>query len=145
MGDRAAGDRADAKRRRRVPPDVRYARHCYSHLAGQLGVALADALASHGFVEARGESVQLTSSGAAWMLGFGLDLNRRRSATPMIRNCLDWTERRPHFAGVAPTLLLQYLIAQDCLRRTPNSRVLQPIPAGQAWFAQLGIPVDPVP
>lgn len=142
---RAAVIRTDAQRRRRVPPDVQYARHCYSHLAGQLGVALTDVLASRGFAEANGEVVHLTSAGAAWMLDLGLDLNRRRSATPMIRNCLDWTERRPHFAGVAPTLLLQYLIAQDCLRRTPNSRALRPTPAGQAWFAQLGIPVDPVP
>jgi hypothetical protein len=107
-------------------------------------VALADVLASRGFVEAHGEAVHLTSAGAAWMLDLGLDLNRRRSATPMIRHCLDWTERTPHFAGVVPTLLLRYLIVRNCLRHTPNSRALQPTPAGQAWFAQLGIPVEPV-
>ena len=141
MGDRfERGPATVQTSRRRIPPAVEYARHCYSHLAGQLGVPLADRMVANGFVEPDDEAIHLTSAGTAWLAGLGLDVSRRWSATPMIRMCLDWTERRPHFAGVVPTMLLRHLVAEDCFRRTPASRALQLMPAGQAWFAQLGIP-----
>ena len=53
---------------------LRKARTCYDHIAGQLGVALADAMTARGFVE-------LTSD-AGIVTGMGLEFLERTPATP---------------------------------------------------------------
>src|SRR5262249_16295970 len=74
------------------------ARTCYDHLAGRLGVAVADAMADMGVLD----EFALTERGREWFAtaldASDLDGPGRR---PLVRVCLDWTERRPHLAGLA--------------------------------------------
>jgi DNA-binding transcriptional ArsR family regulator len=93
------------------------ARRCYTHIAGRLGVALADALVKSGYVTIEGDSVTLTDRGLRWVEMTGLPLNAYRAGPGNLRLCLDWTERRFHFAGSVPSAILQYLLETRCLER----------------------------
>src|SRR3954464_9778064 len=88
------------------PRDValRAARTCYDHLAGHLGVALADALVAGGHVELMQDAGVVTDAGIALFGRIGIDVGsvsvgRIKSARLFCRPCLDWSERRPHLAG----------------------------------------------
>jgi DNA-binding transcriptional ArsR family regulator len=83
---------------------LRFARTCYDHLAGQLGVAIADALVSKGYVVLTDDGGEVTDSGARFLSGFGAELaSNSRSRRIFCRPCLDWSERRYHVAGLVGT------------------------------------------
>ncbi|MEU7183698.1 MULTISPECIES: hypothetical protein [Streptomyces] len=71
------------------------ARTCYDHLAGGLGVALADALLAR-VVVTEDSGLAVTAPGRAWLVSIGINVDKmRRSSRLLVRSCLDWTERRP--------------------------------------------------
>jgi DNA-binding transcriptional ArsR family regulator len=76
---------------------VRYARRCYDHLAGRLGVALADALCRDGSLDVRPDPMayRVTERGVRTLADIGIDTEAAEPA----RGCLDWTEQRHHIAG----------------------------------------------
>jgi DNA-binding transcriptional ArsR family regulator len=94
------------------------ARTCYDHLAGRLGVAVADALLARGVVSDDAGS-GVTASGREWLAGIGIDVDalRRGSRRPVVRNCLDWTERRPHLAGALGAALRAHVMDQGWVER----------------------------
>ena len=53
---------------------LRTARTCYDHLAGRLGVALADRLTERGHIELSEDGGEVTAAGAEFLNAFGLDL-----------------------------------------------------------------------
>src|SRR4051794_31821869 len=85
---------------------LRKARTCYDHFAGRLGVSIADALVRDGYVELTGDAGILTECGIARLAELGMDTapmlarRTRRSGRVLCRPCLDWSERRPHLAGI---------------------------------------------
>src|SRR5690606_16107598 len=77
---------------------LRFARTCYDHLAGVLGVAVTGALVERGIVS-RGMT-ELSTTGTDWLRGFGIDADALRTKRrAFVRPCLDWSERRDHVAG----------------------------------------------
>src|SRR5438045_8656854 len=78
---------------------MRRARTCYDHLAGQLGVRLADALGERGYVELSDEGGAVTESGVDFFRRFGLELGAGPAARLYCRPCLGWSERRLHTGG----------------------------------------------
>ncbi len=135
--------RADG--RARVEPDLdatlRFARTCYDHLAGRLGVAIADALVDHWVMQIEGDGYRLTPAGDAWLTAFGLDIAAaRRTRRAFARSCLDWTERRPHLAGALGSALLARLLELGWIERFDGERALELTPLGQAGLrAELGL------
>jgi DNA-binding transcriptional ArsR family regulator len=77
---------------------LRFARTCYDHLAGQVGVAITDALVARGHMVLSDDGGELREAGAAFLTAFGAEL---KCPTKRIfcRPCLDWSERRYHVAG----------------------------------------------
>ena len=74
-------------------------RTCYDHLAGRLGVAVLDAMVDRDLVALR-RGVALTEGGHRWLADLGVDVDDLdRQRRPLLRTCIDWTERRPHLAG----------------------------------------------
>jgi DNA-binding transcriptional ArsR family regulator len=109
----------------RVDAQMRTARTCYDHLAGRLGVGIADALAARGHVVLGEDGGEVTEGGAAFLAAFGLDLAiGRRSRRPFCRACLDWTERRPHLAGVVGAALARRCFELGWIERRRDSRAL---------------------
>ena len=110
---------------------LRYARRCYDHLAGRLGVAVADAL-----LVVRDESFEVTESGAAKLASVGVCAHVGDTA----RACVDWTEQRPHMAGSLGQALLRRLLELEWLQRDPHTRAVQLTAAGRARLpAELGV------
>jgi len=107
------------------PKSIEYCRTCYDHLAGFVAVKLADALEKKGFIVKDGIIYKLTNKGWNWFQQFGIEKeeiqNKRR---PVARQCLDWSERRPHVAGQLGALLLQKMLDKNWFRRVKFSREL---------------------
>lgn len=120
------------------PAHLVAARCCYNHMAGRLGVALADALVEHGYVRIIGEAVALTSAGARWAETTGFPVGAKPAGPRHLRLCLDWTERRFHLAGRIPSAILQHLLETGHLMRG-DQRSLTVTRTGKAWFGKLGV------
>ena len=116
---------ADAARR------LKNARTCYSHLAGRLGVALADALIAEGWLEDDGRGYRLTPTGTGSLHALGIDVVVRPAEAPA-RRCLDWTERRPHVAGPVGTALAEVALDRGWVRRLRGTRAVAVTPRGRA-------------
>jgi DNA-binding transcriptional ArsR family regulator len=126
------------KAKKRPPPErLAAARSCYNHLAGRLGVAMADRLLELGYVRAAADgALRLSPDGAAWASGGGI--GGLRTGQFLVRPCLDWSERRFHFAGPFATRLLEQLLSERRLLRRPD-RSLELTAAGAGWFRELGL------
>lgn len=121
---------ADAARR------LKNARTCYSHLAGRLGVALADALIAERWLEDDGRVYRLTPTGTRSLRALGIDVVLRRARAPA-RRCLDWTERRPHVAGPVGTALAKVALDRGWVRRLRGTRAVVVTPAGRAQLRKV--------
>ncbi len=101
------------------------ARTCYDHLAGQLGVALADAFEQQRLIAVSDSGWTLTSRGEQRLGTLGVDTSAlHRGRRPLLRPCLDWTERRPHMAGLLGQALASRFLDLDWVRRSPASRAV---------------------
>lgn len=123
-------------------PQLRRARTCYQHLAGQLGVALFERLRQREALQIDADALRLSPRGASWLQEIGLLQPADAIARLPGRGCIDWTERRFHLAGPLGTQLTRRLIDIDWLRRRPDSRALAPGHAGRDGLRELGIDWD---
>ncbi|MCT2590793.1 winged helix-turn-helix domain-containing protein [Streptomyces sp. N2-109] len=116
------------------------ARTCYDHLAGRLGVAVTDALLERGLLQ-HSTGFAVTERGIDWFRGLGVDLAvRPRGRRPMARSCLDWTERRPHLAGLAGAELCTYALTEGWCERIGSGRALRVTArGGEALHGLLGV------
>ena len=126
----------------RAAQELRFARCCYDHLAGQLGVAVTQALQQRQLIVAGADKqFELSAAGSAWFAAIGVDVAAiKPTRHGLARQCLDWTERSHHLAGPLGVQLMRALCAAGWLRRSPSSRAVQVTPKGWAGLkAQLGI------
>ena len=115
---------------------MRAARTCYDHLAGRLGVNLADALTERGYVELSCEGGAVTETGLGFCRNFGVDLDADRGGHVYCRPCLDWSERRLHIGGAFGAALATRCFALNWIRRNPESRAVSVTPAGERGFRE---------
>lgn len=132
---------------RRTPPsrtarELQFARCCYDHLAGSLGVAVTQALQDRELiVAAEDKQFEVTPAGTQWFDAIGLDVAALApTRRGLARQCLDWTERRHHLAGPLGVELMSRLCAIGWLRRSKSSRAVQVTPKGWAGLKErLGV------
>jgi DNA-binding transcriptional ArsR family regulator len=116
---------------------LRAARTCYDHLAGRLGVALADAMVGRGYVELGTDAGLLTEAGTAFLHRVGIDVDAlaglpgHRARRVLCRPCLDWSERRPHLAGTLGTAICAHCLDRGWVRRIDGTRAVAITPKGQ--------------
>jgi DNA-binding transcriptional ArsR family regulator len=118
---------APPRHRARSRPDeeMRAARMCYDHVAGRVGVGIADALIARGHVAFEGDSGEVTESGHAFFAELGIDLAPpAKSRRVYCRSCLDWSERRPHIAGHVGAQIADFCFEKKWLARNKSSRAL---------------------
>ena len=102
------------------------ARTCYDHLAGKLGVALADAMAARKMLEESGRDYHVTPEGCVQLQEFGVDLVCiQKGRRIFARQCLDWSERRHHIAGGLGAALASQFFERGWIKRMPDSRALR--------------------
>lgn len=111
---------------------MRRARTCYDHIAGRLGVAIAERLLAEGAITFDGDAGQVTDACGKTLqqLGVTQPLAGETGKRPHCRPCLDWSERRFHVAGRLGTLICSHCQQRGWLVKRPNSRALEITPAG---------------
>ncbi|GGX26749.1 transcriptional regulator [Streptomyces malachitofuscus] len=110
-------------------------RTCYDHLAGRLGIAVTDALTDRGLLR-QDTGFALTDAGLGWFRTAGIGLDRR-GRRPLARACLDWTERRPHLAGVAGAALCRHALDEQWCVRIGSERAVKVTRAGAHALSEL--------
>jgi DNA-binding transcriptional ArsR family regulator len=121
---------------------LRAARTCYDHLAGRLGVALADALVTGGQIELATYGGVVTEAGIAFFSQIGIDLDSvmthtgKRPARVLCRPCLDWSERRPYIASTIGAALCAHSFGKGWIRRSNGTRAVTITPKGQQVFRE---------
>lgn len=108
------------------------ARICYDHLAGELGVAIADALVTREAVQLSDDGGEVTTAGATFLQeALAIDLAGLPQRRAFCRPCLDWSERRYHLAGAVGAAIARSCFASGWIERIRDSRALAITPRGQ--------------
>jgi DNA-binding transcriptional ArsR family regulator len=110
---------------------LRAGRTCYDHLAGQLGVRVTDTLVAAGVL-----TPELALGDLAPLAPLNLVITPSRHR-PIVRPCLDWTERRHHVAGALPAAFTRRLLDLGWLQRPDSGRAIRLTPDGRQRLAEL--------
>lgn len=112
-----------------------YARTCYDHLAGAMGVNLAEALEQRRYLVANAHNdreYEVTRAGEEFLNHWRINVNVLRSKKrSFARRCLDWTERRDHLAGSLGAAICQRFLELRWIVRDRNSRIVRLTPSGR--------------
>jgi DNA-binding transcriptional ArsR family regulator len=136
---------AESLRQATSGSQLRTARACYSHLGGELAVAVCDHLADAGAITpphaaSAGELHHLDAP----LLAALRITDLKPGSGPSVRGCLDWTERRPHLAGRLGTAIMRAMLNNGWLTRRPSNRAFTITNLGAEQLIQLGIdPASP--
>ncbi|MGP0060071.1 MAG: ArsR/SmtB family transcription factor [Beijerinckiaceae bacterium] len=136
-------ERAGHLRTRTGPRDaeLRKARSCYDHLAGDLAVKMFDRFIGRRFLTRQGDKVQLTRAGQQFFAGEGFDLAELDcTRRPLCRPCLDWSERRSHLSGTLGAAIFERVLERGWAIREKATRVVRFSLDGEremtAWFSR---------
>jgi DNA-binding transcriptional ArsR family regulator len=123
---------------------LRFARTCYDHLAGQVGVAIADALIAKGHVILTAEGGEVTDTGSTFLAEFGANLTpKTRSRRLFCQPCLDWSERRYHVAGHIGAEICRCCMQLGWLKCVRDTRALHLTPDGRVGLLdRFGVDLD---
>lgn len=118
---------------------LRRARTCYDHLAGRLGVAIADSLLGRGAIEFHDGAGLVTPRGRDLLgrVGIMLPPLQSRASRPLCRPCMDWSERRSHIAGKLGAAICTHFLEQGLVRRIQDSRALEITGKGRTALRKL--------
>jgi hypothetical protein len=118
---------------------LRFARTCYGHLAGKLGVAITQALCANGYLAEEDSGYRICDSGAAWFRSIGIEIGTIKRK-PLAKRCLDWSERRHHLAGALGVVLCGRIMELSWVVRVRDSRALRLSDRGRAHLhSELGL------
>ena len=132
--------RTGAVRLRSSPrdPAMRKARVCYDHLAGELGVQIYESLLKRDAFVPGTDGLVLTADGKRFFTRVGIDVDTvRLQRRNFCRACLDWSERRHHFAGALGAAMLERMMALGWAKRDRDSRVVNFSRAGEQAMREL--------
>jgi DNA-binding transcriptional ArsR family regulator len=113
---------------------LRYARTCYDHLAGTLGVRLFGYLAQQKWITPNQDGWAFSAAGE---IGFAKLIGG--PVTPITchgRACLDWSERREHLGGPLGKAILATLVNSGLAKIGPG-RLVELTANGQQNFAAI--------
>jgi DNA-binding transcriptional ArsR family regulator len=117
------------------PNGIKYARKCYDHLAGWVGVEITNAMLSKGIILYNIDRYFTTDFGEKWFTEIGINIPeirqmKRKFAYP----CLDWSERKHHIGGALGASFLNVLFKNDWVRKIEHSREIIITGKGKAKF-----------
>ena len=122
-------------------PDLRHARSCYDHLAGDLAVTMFDRFVRRRLLSRRNGELSVTAEGRRFFAKAGFDVEALEGGRrPLCQPCLDWSERRSHLSGALGAAILKHIVARGWADREAKTRVVRFSPAGEqrlrAWFSR---------
>ena len=118
--------------------ELRIARVCYNHMAGEMGVRMFRAMQRMGAFDTAAEGLALTPAGAGFVRGLSVDPETMPpSRAPLCRECLDWSMRQSHLAGRLGRALLGRFEELKWVVRVPDTRILRVSRTGRREFDRL--------
>jgi DNA-binding transcriptional ArsR family regulator len=122
---------------------LRFARTCYGHMAGVLGVSITEAMTKKRILGDSDAGWLVTAAGARWFGELGIDVQElRRGRRPLTRTCLDWSERRYHLAGALGDAVADRYFKLGWITRVRQSRAVRLTDRGRtALKERLGVQV----
>lgn len=117
---------------------IKYCRTCYDHLAGFVAVRFVEALEAKGFIIKTVSSYDVTEDGWNWFARFEIfQANFTNNRRPVTRQCLDWSERRPHLAGQLGAAFLDKALEKKWFKKIQFSRELEISTSGRKEFYEM--------
>ena len=111
---------------------LRFARTCYDHLAGYLGVAIADALVAKGHAILTDDGGEVTASGMNFLSAFGAVLAPKSGSRRIFCRPLPGLERAPLLhCRSRRAEMHRCCLERGWLRRDRDTRIVCITPAGQ--------------
>jgi DNA-binding transcriptional ArsR family regulator len=122
-------------------PELRRARSCYDHLAGDIAVTMFDCFVQRRLLARRDGGLTVTVDGRRFFATAGIDLDElERGRRPLCQSCLDWSERRSHLGGALGAALLKIIVARGWAVREKKSRIVRISVASEqklkSWFSR---------
>ncbi|HYK72368.1 MAG TPA: winged helix-turn-helix domain-containing protein [Pseudoneobacillus sp.] len=109
-------------RQSREDAAIRYARTCYDHIAGYVGVQIADTFIQKGYLNL---DFSLTAEGEQFLEEFQVNIkDMKKKRRSFCHKCLDWSERRHHIAGALGLAILERFLDLGWVVRQPKTRAL---------------------
>jgi DNA-binding transcriptional ArsR family regulator len=123
---------------------LRWARMCYDHLGGVVGVAITEALIARGLVSPRDGGYLLGPAGESGFAELGIEVGALApGGRPLLRPCMDWSQRRHHLAGAIGSALAREMTSRRWIAGREASRVVTVTPAGHDGLREwLGVDLD---
>ena len=104
---------------------IRFCRTCYDHLAGYVGVKLAEALEQKKLLIKTTSGYDVSANGWRFFGEFQITKDDfGKSRRQLTRQCLDWSERKPHLAGQLGAALLKKMVERKWFKNVRFSREL---------------------
>jgi DNA-binding transcriptional ArsR family regulator len=102
---------------------LREARYCYDHLAGRLGVLVTDAMLDRQLLIPQGRDFDLSPHGREFCEELGIEPTKvKAQRRAFARQCLDWSERRPHLAGALGASIAQAFLDRQWISKARTGR-----------------------
>ena len=122
-------------------PELRFARSCYDHLAGDLAVKMFDRFIERRLLVRGGDALRVTKDGRRFFAKAGIDIDAlERGRRPLCRPCLDWSERRTHLSGTLGAAIFEHVLSRRWALREAKTRIVRFSAAGEqklkAWFSR---------
>jgi DNA-binding transcriptional ArsR family regulator len=122
-------------------PELRHARTCYDHLAGDLAVTMFDRFVGRRLLARRDGKLTLTAEGRRFFAKTGFDVEALEGGRrPLCQPCLDWSERRSHLSGTLGAAILKHIVTRGWADRETKTRVVRFSATGEqrlrAWFSR---------
>ncbi|HDZ51388.1 hypothetical protein LCGC14_0113450 [marine sediment metagenome] len=126
--------------------DMPRARSCYNHIAGRLGVLMADRLIALDVLNIQGDAFSSGPRYQAFLDDIDIEVPLGGTGKPPAKLCLDWTERRHHISGPLATAIMQKFLEANWLERRTGSRALIVTADGfdalERWFGLNRLDID---
>jgi DNA-binding transcriptional ArsR family regulator len=113
--------------RPRANAEMYLARTCYDHLAGRIAVEIARMMEKEGAIRAGGErDYELGRRGEEYFSKLGIEVDRLRGLRrSFARQCVDWTERRPHIGGALGAAICARFVAAGWIVPKRDTRAVR--------------------
>ncbi|HEX3006385.1 MAG TPA: helix-turn-helix transcriptional regulator [Bacteroidales bacterium] len=114
-----------ANYKQKAPVGIKYCRTCYDHLAGFVSVKIVEALEQNNYLTKTQTAFHVSDEG--WLFFAALEIQKESFTSrsrPLARQCLDWSERKPHLAGQLGAALLEKMLERKWFKKVQYSREL---------------------
>ncbi|EOV0212717.1 ArsR/SmtB family transcription factor [Salmonella enterica] len=130
-----------ALQQRRKPAGFKklcYARTCYDHIAGHVGVSIFESLSKQQILITERDHLEISEKGYQWFIK-ELDIDIRSvppSRRALVIPCMDWSEQSYHLSGELGSILLRCMLDRRYITKADEYRTLTITTSGLRFLQQ---------